>query len=390
MEGVIGAGEDGSYLYFVAGGQLAEGAAAGQPNLYLLHEGKTKFIATLAQHDDESSGGTQGLFIGDWNPDLGLRTAEVTPDGHSVTFMSNRSLTGYVANGAYGPLEEVFVYDADTNQLFCASCAPSGESPPFTQTARAAYLPVSRSATYMPRWISADGSRVFFDSNEPLVPQDTNGKQDVYEWERDGAGGCEQANGCVYLLSGGTSTDASAFVDASVTGDDVFILSRAQLAPEDQNDNFNLFDARAEGVQPPAPPACSGTGCQGVPPAPPIFATPSSVTFNGVGNFRRRRPQGAVVEAKSKRLTRAQKLARALRACRAKRGGRKRARCEARARARYASAARANEQDRGPSMTARAIGSGGMWRARWVKMVALLLAGAATALCVGAGDRGGV
>ena len=31
--------------------------------------------------------------------------------------------------------------------------------------------------------------------------------------------------------------------------------------------------------------ACTGTGCQGVPPAPPIFATPSSVTFNGVGNF---------------------------------------------------------------------------------------------------------
>jgi DNA-binding beta-propeller fold protein YncE len=343
VEGVIGAGEDGSYLYFVAGGQLAEGAAAGQPNLYLLHEGKTKFIATLAQHDDESSGGSQGLFIGDWNPDLGLRTSEVTPDGQSVTFMSNRSLTGYVANGAYGPLEEVFVYDADINQLFCASCTPSGESPPFTQTGRAAYLPVSKSATYMPRRISADGSRVFFDSNEPLVPQDTNGQQDVYEWERDGAGGCEQANGCVYLLSGGTSTDASVFVDASVDGDDVFILSRAQLAPEDQNDNFNLFDAHAEGVQPSTPAACSGTGCQGVPPAPPIFATPSSVTFNGIGNFPPP-PARKVVEGKSKRLTKAQKLAKALRACHTKRGGSQRRRCDARARARYASAARAKRK----------------------------------------------
>jgi DNA-binding beta-propeller fold protein YncE len=342
VEGVIGVGEDGSYLYFVAGGQLAEGATAGQPNLYLLHEGKTKFIATLAREDNDSSGGTQGLFIGDWNPDLGLRTSEVAADGHSVTFMSNRSLTGYVADGIYGPMEEVFVYDADTNKVFCASCAPSGESAPFTHTPRAAYLPVSRSATYMPRWISADGSRVFFDSNEPLVPQDTNGQQDAYEWERDGAGGCEQANGCVYLLSGGTSTDASGFVDASVNGDDVFILSRAQLAPEDQNDNFNLFDARAEGVQPPAPLACSGTGCQGVPPAPPIFATPSSVTFNGVGNFPLP-PAGTVVEARSKRLTRAQKLAKALRACHAKRGRSSRARCEARARKRYASVARANK-----------------------------------------------
>ena len=33
------------------------------------------------------------------------------------------------------------------------------------------------------------------------------------------------------------------------------------------------------------PPVCTGTGCQGIPGAPPIFATPSSVTFEGVGNF---------------------------------------------------------------------------------------------------------
>jgi hypothetical protein len=42
-------------------------------------------------------------------------------------------------------------------------------------------------------------------------------------------------------------------------------------------------------------------------------------------------------------------------------------------------------QDRGASMTARAIGSGEMWRVRWMKMVALLLAGAATTLYAGVG-----
>ena len=33
------------------------------------------------------------------------------------------------------------------------------------------------------------------------------------------------------------------------------------------------------------PPLCTGTGCQGPPEPAPTFATPSSVTFNGPGNF---------------------------------------------------------------------------------------------------------
>jgi hypothetical protein len=52
---------------------------------------------------------------------------------------------------------------------------------------------------------------VFFDTYEALVSQDTNGQADVYEWEREGAGSCPagSADGCVYLLSGGTSDDGS-------------------------------------------------------------------------------------------------------------------------------------------------------------------------------------
>jgi hypothetical protein len=41
--------------------------------------------------------------------------------------------------------------------------------------------------------MSDDGSYVFFDTDDALVPQDTNGTQDVYEWE----------DGHVYLISGG-------------------------------------------------------------------------------------------------------------------------------------------------------------------------------------------
>lgn len=166
----------------------------------------------------------------------------------------------------------------------------------------------------------------------------------MYEWERDGSGGCQDSGGCVYLLSGGTSTDDSYLVDASASGNDVFIVSRAQLVPQDQNDNFNLFDVRVGGVQPSAAPACSGTGCQGVPPAPPSFAAPSSTTFNGVGNFAA--PLKPAVKPGVKQLTRAQKLAKALRACRQKQK-RKRAACEAQVNRLYGAKARAKKSAKG-------------------------------------------
>jgi hypothetical protein len=126
---------------------------------------------------------------------------------------------------------------------------------------------------------------VFFDSAEALVPQATNGLIDVYEWERDGAGSCQRAGGCVYLLSSGTSTDNSYFTDASENGDDVFFVSRAKLAPQDEGETLEMYDARVGASQRLVSPQCTGMGCQGVPEAPPIFATPSSVTFDGVGNF---------------------------------------------------------------------------------------------------------
>ena len=48
---------------------------------------------------------------------------------------------------------------------------------------------------------------------------------------------------------------------------------------------------RESAVLPPARRSgCSGTGCQGVPPAPPIFATPASATFTGVRNLAPRAP----------------------------------------------------------------------------------------------------
>ncbi len=313
--GVLGASEDGETAYFTAGSVLAGASSSGQspvggsPNLYLWRHGSSPvFIARLSTEDGERADpyGTPAvqpeapeLSIGDWQPGLGQRTAAVGGGGGSLVFVSNQSLPVVGFPGGYrnGGLDEVYLFEAGVDRLFCVSCSSSGEVPPSSSYVEkpdsllgaAAFLPISWSDTARPEWLSSDGNRVFFDSVVPLVPQDTNNKVDVYEWEREGTGGCEASvavnGGCVYLLSGGSSTSGSWLVGASASGDDVFMVTRAQLVPGDGNDADDLYDARVGGVVPVSPPACTGTGCQGVPAPPPTFATPSSVTFEGPGNF---------------------------------------------------------------------------------------------------------
>ena len=366
VQGVIGTSDNGETVYFAAGAALAPGATpqacesgnnGSGCNLYVRQGATTTFIAVLAGNN------LVGSANNDWDAALSGRTAEVTPDGDALVFMSSESLTGYDNLGAgYNEvptrMDEVYVYEAqgaEGGHLFCVSCSRSGE--PIQNNIMthnggiAAFLPISWSPTYLPHWLSDDGSRVFFDSEQPLVAQDTDGTQDVYEWERDGTGSCQESAGCVYLLSAGTSEAASWFIAASGTGDDVFIATRSPLVREDGNESYNLFDARVGGVQPPLPAECSGTGCQGLPSPPPVFATPSSATFNGVGNFPVPTPASVPVKPaakpKAKRLTRAQKLADALRSCAKHSQKRKRASCQARARKSYAAKSSTGKASKG-------------------------------------------
>ncbi|HEY2140701.1 MAG TPA: hypothetical protein VGG98_01425 [Solirubrobacteraceae bacterium] len=365
VQGVIGATEDGSYVYFVADGALAEGTTTGtcegwagslsaRCNLYVRHDGTTTFVSSLSQNDGLLVSNTTGItpgggggIEGDWVTGVGLRTADVAADG-AVVFDSDLSLTGYRNEGA----KEVYVYDPATGgELTCVSCDPSG-APPLTadvlkKTQIAGLLPVSHDTSHATRVISADGGRVFFDAAVPLLPQDTNRQMDVYEWERDGAGTCTLAKGCLSLLTGGKSDAGSFLLDSSLSGDDVFVVTRAQLAEQDRNENYDVYDVRVDGVRQATPPSCSGTGCQGVPLTPPTFATPSSVTFSGTGNFLPRAP--GVVKPKAKSLTRAQKLVVTLRACRKKSAKRARVSCEASAQKKYGATKKKAKKSTSPS-----------------------------------------
>ena len=265
VKGLAGISENGEYVYYVDSNN----------NIVLWHAGVTTRVATGAATSDDDVDLIDEIAT-DYAGEIGSRTATVTPDGHSLVFMSG---------------DNVYLYEAPSGKLTCVSCNPTGEAPVPTNAATetvssvGGVLPISRQATYQPRWISEDGSRVFFESAQPLVPQATNGWLDVYEWERDGTGSCQQTQGCIFLLSSGSDPENSYLLDASANGDDVFIITRAQLVAQDRNDLDDVYDVRVGGVRPGVAPECAGTGCQGVPPAPPIFATPASVTFEGIGNF---------------------------------------------------------------------------------------------------------
>lgn len=269
VQGVLGGAANGSDLYFVAKGVLAPGATAGENNLYVWREGGSpagtiKFIAS-------------GLTYVNWlsnsaNAFTGRIPARVSRDGSRLTFAANTSLTGYPNAGFY----ESYIYDANSEQLVCATCNPSGAAA--TGDALAVGTgDYTRSA----RTFTADGQHLFFTSPEQLVPADTNAVADTYEYDAE--------NGEIALISSGKAELPSVFSDASENGSDVIFTTRQRLVGIDQDENTDAYDARVGGGiagQNPVPgaPPCSGQECRVPTEAFGSAATPASEQLTGPGN----------------------------------------------------------------------------------------------------------
>lgn len=319
--GVMGSSEDASRIYFLSqkvltGEPNAEGqsAAAGEPNLYFYEATESapnySFVTTLVAADAART----------FSPVAAESTghfSRVTPDGRHLVFMSTASLLGYDNTDANSgePAAEIYTYEAGEG-LDCVSCNPTGARPVGkeffygakpTEVWVAAEIPRAENQLHAPRAISEDGSRIFFDTTDALLPRDTNGKQDVYEWERaSGATQCEglgaerfvaRAGGCLSLISSGESPADSSFVDADRSGTDVFFATAQSLLVQDPG-QVDIYDARIGGGFPPPAlpkPPCVGEACQSPPPAP-AAAVPSSSTFRGAGNVpaggKKRCPKG--------------------------------------------------------------------------------------------------
>jgi hypothetical protein len=325
---------DGSHVYFVARGVLTVGAnaegrepVAGEENLYVYdtETGRTAFIA-----------GSE------------TKEAYTTPDGRFLLFKNGGELTPDAGG------DQLYRYDAETGGLLCVSCNPdgvrSGAAASFSESA------IEQAPSDGPaRGMSDDGSYVFFDTAESLVPRDTNGMLDVYQWHE----------GTISLISSGQDSQESYFLDASSNGTNVFFGTHARLAPQDTDSQGDVYDARICSASEPcieAPPAreglCEGDACSH-PAAAPNDATPTSLTFSGAGDVLSEAP--SAVKPKAKPLTRAQRLAKALAAC-GKQPKQRRGGCEKLARGRYGPKAKnAKAKQAGKAgKAAKSTGKGGV------------------------------
>jgi hypothetical protein len=331
--GLVGTSENGNLVYFVAQSVLTgpnrEGKTPteGADNLYLFssQNGATRYIASLNEGDGSFHGS------GVWGLANRTRPADVTPDGEHLALVSLSDLTEYESGGS----PEMYEYDAEAETLACVSCNPHG--PP--TAGGVDYTLGGSTFNGTPRFISDDGSQVFFDSFEKLVPGASNGQENVFEYE----------DGHQYLISSGESSDASQFESVVGNGTDVLFRTRQPLAASAQGELSQLYDARVNGgfTADRSQSACEGTECQGPSTPPPSLILPASATFSA--------GESAVAITTAPRKTTSHphpqqtngaKLAAALKKCRKEKSKARRRSCEKRARTTYRTRTKAKRRVR--------------------------------------------
>jgi hypothetical protein len=320
VQGVVRVATDGSHVYFVArgvlsGGPNAQGEApvSGADNLYVYDSvsGTTAFIAGLCSGPGRSGAVEdrhcpRGLTEGEGDAGLwrsSIPQAQATADGAFMVFDSYAQLLPGDTDSA----KDVYRYDAQTDTLERVSMGENyydanGNNDKFDASIRLGVLgsnvrPVSTQHEMATHAISADGSRIVFDTAESLSPAATNGKANIYEWDEGG----------VSLVSSGTAEEDDGDEMITASGRDIIFKTIQGLVGQDSDGQPDVYDARIGGGFPPLPAErqrCSGDGCQGPLTNPTPLLVPGSVSQAPGGNFAAPLSKSAVKAKKSKRRKR--------------------------------------------------------------------------------------
>lgn len=236
---------------------------------------------------------TAGFFVG--------RSVEIVDSffSESATVMAIPDSTHLLVSDGFGlifshssgagveqrPPFEIYRYVTASNSLTCISCGSTTGV-----LSGAAGLGSSGGGSYGPQGtgvpMSSDGSRIFFNSPDPLAPGvisvppipiglfgGLTFAQNVYEWE----------NGTVSAISDGHSTTGSSLGSTTPSGNDVFFTTEDKLVPQDADGYDDIYDARVGGgfPAPPTPaPACGAADTCRSSVAPTVFfSTPASNTL---------------------------------------------------------------------------------------------------------------
>ena len=295
VEDVPAVSADGSAVYFNAAGELVHHAGGGLYRYDTLTHA-ISYIVPNPGYPAPQTAGNAGVTSESWYTHIlgtgGVRQSYAgldvranyyaTGNGEFLAFDSSANITGYDSAGK--PELYRYHYEPESppgGSIICVSCNPDGAAPSYGATfTRSAVLGDNPAGT-APRPISENGQYVFFDTQESLLPADTNGKVDVYEWHEDPV----SRKGAVSLITTGQDTSDSFFLDSSPDGKNVFFGTHSRLVPADQDNQGNLYDARIEGGFPAPLGAgpCEGDACQNPSPAP-VYQTPTSLSFSGAGD----------------------------------------------------------------------------------------------------------
>jgi hypothetical protein len=376
VQGVVRLAADGSRVYFVARGVLtsegpknpqAQGAQPqplkGADNLYVYDSttGETAFVADLCSGPGSSGVMSEDLRCpGDLEAEnkddtrLWLQGGESqsTPDGRFLVFSTYARLLKSDTDNA----KDVYRYDAQSGVLDRVSLGEGGHSgngnaEDSVQEPARADATIARGTTggsadsqyeMYTRAISEDGSRIVFETAEPLSLAATNHVANIYEWhEQEG-----WSEGRVSLISSGSSLSSDCCAVISPSGGDIFFVTFQGLVGQDIDGIADIYDAHECTAQAPCfPPLpaerqqCSSDACHGPLTSPAPLLVPGSVPQAPGGNF------AAPKKATPKKLTPAQQLVRALKAC-AKKPKSRRAACRRAAQKKYAKAARSAGRSR--------------------------------------------
>lgn len=259
---ILGVSDDGSTVYFTGGYSDGESSSSFSPStrIYVSRNGTTHFVAAA-----------------DIQAESEIRDGQVTADGRYLAITSlDTGLVSPAANTCAG-CPQIFVYDDNQPDagFRCASCNPNGEK---TSATELRFEPEQNLGSNLNRVIADDGT-VFFQSEDSLVPEDTNGKVDIYWWRA----------GQLDLVSRGHGKENSFYASVTPDGSSVFFYTGEQLVSQDVDDAQDLYVARVGGglpkQNPPLPePPCFGEGCLDRSPDPPADVTPGSNGFQGPPN----------------------------------------------------------------------------------------------------------
>jgi len=305
--GITGISADGSHVYFVAQGVLTASpnpanavAQAGKPNLYLWDAGseQTTFIGTLAAPVGANEGDAFGLWGsegGTWRNDAypvpilspaeqnGEHLGSEGGDGHILVFSTEAQLTSNDADGRHA---DDYRFDAEAGTLECVSCKPGSSGADPDESAADVdgregvfnALPLGTDYAEFNRWVSEDGQRIGFATDERLLAGDVNGEDDGYLWSQ---GSLARLPGKPF--SGNVINDGPYL---SHDGSTVAFATQTPLVASDEDRSADVYVARAGGgyPPPPLPQLCQGEECRGAPSAAPDLTGAGTAVLNGAGN----------------------------------------------------------------------------------------------------------